>query len=59
MRSLRPGGTLTEHGINFERIANGDGVFSVNVMVDGERIHRVIGRESEGVTSRLLKKASP
>jgi integrase len=50
MRSLRPGGSLTEHGINFERVANGDGVFSVNVMVDGSRIHRVIGRESEGVT---------
>jgi integrase len=50
MRSLRPGGSLTEHGISFERIANGDGVFSINVMVDGQRIHRVIGRESEGVT---------
>jgi hypothetical protein len=45
MRSLRPGDGLTEHGINFERIANGDGVFSVNVMVDGMRIHRVVGRE--------------
>ena len=50
MRSLGPGASLTEHGITFERIANGDGVFSVNVMVDGQRIHRVIGRESEGVT---------
>jgi integrase len=50
MRSLLPGNSLTEHGISFERIANGDGVFSVNVMVDGQRIHRVIGRESEGVT---------
>jgi integrase len=50
MRSLRNGASLTEHGIRFERIANGDGVFSVNVMVDGQRIHRVIGRESEGVT---------
>ena len=41
---------MTEHGISFERIESGDGVFSVNVMVDGHRIHRVIGRESEGVT---------
>jgi len=52
MRSLRVGDILTEHGISFERIGNGDGVFSVNVMVDGQRIHRVIGRESEGVTRR-------
>jgi integrase len=50
MRRLAPGGKITEHGITFERISNGDGVFSVNVMADGHRIHRVIGRESEGVT---------
>jgi hypothetical protein len=26
------------------------GVFTVNVMVDGQRIHRVVGRESDGTT---------
>lgn len=31
-------------------VASGDGVYSVNVMVDGQRIHRVLGKESEGVT---------
>jgi hypothetical protein len=50
MRKLLPECKITEHGITFERLANGDGVFSVNVMTDGQRIHRVIGRESEGVT---------
>jgi len=50
MRSLGRGASLTEHGISFARTADGDGVFSVNVMVDSLRIHRVIGRESEGVT---------
>jgi integrase len=50
IRKLPPGGKLTEHGITFERLKNGDGAYSVNVMVDGQRIHRVIGRESEGVT---------
>jgi integrase len=50
MRRLLPGGKITEYGITFERTANGNGVFSVNVMVDGQRIHRVIGREGEGVT---------
>ncbi|MCH8168153.1 MAG: site-specific integrase, partial [Proteobacteria bacterium] len=29
---------------------NGDTRYSVNIMVDGQRIHRVIGLESEGVT---------
>lgn len=50
LRSLRPGEHCTERGITFERLANGDGLFSVNVMVDGRRIHRSLGRESEGVT---------
>ena len=50
MRKLRPGSRLTEHGITFERQANGDGVFTVNVMVDGERIHRTVGRESDRTT---------
>ena len=50
MRKLAAGDKLNEHGITFERQANGDGVFTVNVMVDGQRIHRVIGRESDGTT---------
>lgn len=50
MRKLAPGEKLNEHGITFQRITNGDGVFTVNVMVDGQRIHRVIGRESDGTT---------
>jgi len=50
MRKLAPGEKVNEHGITFERQANGDGVFTVNVMVDGQRIHRVIGRETDGTT---------
>ena len=50
LRALAPGMRCTEQGISFERLANGDGLFSVNVMVDGQRIHRNLGRESEGVT---------
>lgn len=50
MRKLKPGEKVAEHGITFERIVNGDGVFTVNVMVDSQRIHRVIGRESDGTT---------
>lgn len=50
MRRTLPGQVITEHGITFRRETDGDGVFSVNIMVDRRRIHRVIGRESEGVT---------
>lgn len=50
IRRLRPGERITEHGIIAEQLANGDLRYSVNVMVDGLRIHRVIGKASDGVT---------
>jgi len=50
IRKLDASEVITEHGITFERLINGDGRFTVNVMVDGVRVHRVIGKESEGVT---------
>src|SRR5882724_2469252 len=50
IRGLKPGKQITEHGITAERLRSGDVCYSVNVMVDGQRIHRVIGRESDGVT---------
>lgn len=56
IRKLLPGGKLTEHGITFERLKNGDGVYSVNVMADGRRIYRVIGREGDGVTRTQAEK---
>lgn len=50
LRKLKAGEKVTERGITFERLKNGDGVYTVNIMVDRERIHRVIGRESDGTT---------
>jgi integrase len=50
VKSLTPDHKLTEHGITVERLSNGDTRWSVNVMVDGRRIHRVVGLESDGVT---------
>jgi len=49
IRALKSG-SISEHGITFERLENGDGRYSVNMMVDGQRIHRVIGHESDGTT---------
>lgn len=49
-RNLEIGQRIEEHGIIFERLNNGDGRYKINIMVDGQRIHRVVGKESEGVT---------
>jgi integrase len=56
-RSIEPGRVIAEHGIVFERMPNGDGRWKINVMVDGQRIHRVIGKESEGVTREQAENA--
>ena len=50
IRSLKPGEKITEHGIAAERLKDGDTRYSINSMVDGERIHRVVGLESDGTT---------
>ena len=50
IKALKLGQKVTEQGITFERLRNGDGVYSINIMVDRQRIHRVIGRESDGTT---------
>jgi len=50
LKKLPCGGTLREHGIIAERLPDGDIRFSVNVMVDRQRIHRVVGRESDRIT---------
>ncbi len=61
IRRLKPGEKITEHGITAERLATGDLRYTVNVMADGQRIHRVIGLESDGVTrtqaERFIEKA--
>ena len=50
MRQLKAGDKLQEHGIIFTRLSNGDGRFSVCIMADGQRVHRVVGNESDGTT---------
>ncbi|MBB4085105.1 tyrosine-type recombinase/integrase [Sphingomonas carotinifaciens] len=57
IKALLPGGTIREHGITVTRTPTGDVRYSVNVMVDGQRIHRVIGKESEGVTRLQVEQA--
>jgi integrase len=49
IRALSAGEKITEHCITAERMTNGDAVYSINLMVDGKRIHRVVGRESDKV----------
>lgn len=57
IRSLEKGQRIHEHGITAERLPSGDVRYSVNVMIDRQRVHRVIGRESEGVTREQAERA--
>ncbi len=50
IRKLQAGERITEHGITAEGLPDGDIRYSVGVMVDGQRIHRTIGRASDGTT---------
>jgi len=50
LRKLSAGEHLTEHCITARRMASGDLSYSINIMVDGQRIHRVIGTDREGMT---------
>ncbi len=51
------GQKITEHGITVERTGKGDLIYRVGIMVDGRRIHRTIGKESEGVTREQAERA--
>jgi len=46
IRAMAIGERIAEHGIAAERLKNGDVRYSVDVLCDGQRIHRVIGKES-------------
>ena len=50
IRKMQSGERITEHGITAERMKDGDIRYSVNIMADGQRVHRVIGRESDDTT---------
>lgn len=54
-RKLENGNKLEENGITYERLNNGDARYTINIMVDGQRIHRVIGKESDGVTRQHVE----
>ncbi len=47
---LEIGKMIVENGIVYEKTKNNDGRFSINICVDGKRIHRVVGYESDGTT---------
>ena len=49
-KKLQTDQQITEQGITAVRLKNGDIRYSINIMVDRQRIHRVIGTSSEGVT---------
>lgn len=52
LKTLAPGERLSEHGICYERLPGNDGRYSIQLRVNGQKIHRVIGKESEGASRR-------
>ena len=57
IKLLQPGQSLTERGIRIERTHTGDLRYEVAIMVDGQRIHRALGLESQGVTRQTAEAA--
>lgn len=57
MKALAPEKDICEHNIRYRKLKNGDGQFSIYGSVDGQRIKRVIGKESEGVTRQTAELA--
>lgn len=49
IRALPPGGAIMEHGIEARRMKDGSVRWSVDAMIDGVRVHRVVGRDHDGV----------
>ena len=44
MSKLKPGGVLRENGIEYHNKVREGGTWYINAMVDGQRIHRKIGK---------------
>lgn len=49
LRKLKPGQRVSEDGVEYERLEK-DGRWLINVQVNRQRIHRVVGLESQGYT---------
>lgn len=50
IRSLKYPGKIIENGISVERLKNGDSRYKINISVNGTRVHRLVGYESDGTT---------
>lgn len=57
IKELTVSASITEHGITATGLKGGDVRYAVNIMVDGRRIHRAIGKASEGVTRQQAEDA--
>ena len=50
VKALPPREKLSEHGVVVQRTVKGDLIWRAAIMVDGKRIHRTVGKASDGVT---------
>ncbi len=56
MKKLKPNERIVENNIVFTRLNNGDGRYEVYFRANGQRIHRVIGKESDNMTRSEVEK---
>jgi integrase len=54
---LKPGQTISADGIRAEMTADGDIRYLIAARLDGQRLHRVVGYASEGMTPRRARDA--
>jgi len=57
IKLLEANQVICEHNIQYIKKENGDGLFKIYGTVDGQRINRTVGRESEGVTRQAAEMA--
>jgi integrase len=55
IEKAKPGDILTDQGVTCEKLTASDGLFTVQCMVNGVRIHRTLGKISEGVTLTVAR----
>ena len=53
-----PDRQISEHGITFKRLANGDGRYSINVMVDGSESIELLGLRAMGQPALRQRRSS-
>lgn len=56
VKALEVGETVTGEGITASKLPDGALRFTINIMANGHRVHRVLGTDREGLTLTIVRK---